>query len=232
MAGEKILIVDDEREIAELIRDYLEREGFKTHLAFDGAQALRAVPEFSPDLVILDIMLPEIDGIEVCRRLRSVSDAPVLMLSAKSADMDKILSLGIGADDYVTKPFSPSELVARVKAHLRRYSGMGGEKRGRLSYSGLEIDPPSRTVSLDGREIPLSAKEFDLLFFLAANPAQVFTREQLFAQVWEGLVAGDVNTVTVHIQKIREKLGENSEDPRFIRTVWGVGYLFSAGKRR
>jgi two-component system response regulator VicR len=231
MPGERILVVDDEAEVAELLRDYLEREGYRTALAFDGESALRSFAELEPDLVVLDLMLPGIDGLEVCRFIRSRSDLPILMLSAKGSDMDKILGLGLGADDYVVKPFSPGELVARVKAHLRRHAGMGRRPRP-IVYDGLEIDREGRRVSLDGRELALSAMEFDLLAFLASRPGQALSREQLFEQVWGAKVHGELNTVTVHVRKIREKLGDDPEAPRFIQTVWGLGYRFAGGKGR
>jgi DNA-binding response OmpR family regulator len=230
MGGERVLIVEDERSIAELVRDYLERDGFRTQMAFDGRSALAAVTSFRPDLLILDIMLPHLDGQEVCRRVRAESDIPILMLSARKEDADKILSLGLGADDYVTKPFSPGELAARVKAHLRRYAGehVRGGRRGRILYGPLQVDLDGRLVYLEGVLVELSAKEFDLLSFLAHHPGQVFTREQLFGQVWGENRFGDLKTVTVHIQRIREKLREDVSAPRFIKTVWGVGYRFDA----
>jgi DNA-binding response OmpR family regulator len=230
MAGERVLIVDDERSIAELVRDYLQKEGFQTRMEFDGRSALAAMRSFKPDLLVLDIMLPALDGQEVCRLVRSESDIPILMLSARRDDVDKILSLGLGADDYITKPFSPGELVARVRAHLRRYTGSRetAVKGARLSYGGLVIDLEGRTVSMRSGPVDLSAREFDLLVFLARRPGQVFTRDQLFSQVWGENRFGDLKTVTVHVQRIREKLGEESSAPRFIKTVWGVGYRFDA----
>ncbi len=234
MAGERILIVEDERTIAELLRDYLRREGFHTRMEFDGRSALAAVKTFKPDMLILDIMLPALDGQEVCRLVRKESDIPILMLSARREDVDKILSLGLGADDYMTKPFSPGELVARVRAHLRRYSGAhepaarGSGKGSRITYDSLSVDMDARTVRSNGKDIELSAKEFDLLVFLTRHPGQVFTREQLFTNVWGENRFGDIKTVTVHVQRIREKLGEDSSAPRHIKTIWGVGYRFDA----
>jgi two-component system, OmpR family, response regulator VicR len=230
MAGERVLIVDDERSISELVRDYLVKEGYQTRMEFDGKSALAAIRSWKPHLLILDIMLPALDGQEVCRLARAEHDMPILMLSARRDEVDKILSLGLGADDYVTKPFSPGELVARVRAHLRRYaSGHLDPSRGAsLSFGALSIDLEGRRVRLSGRTIDLSAREFDLLAFLARRPGQVFTRDQLFSQVWGENRFGDLKTVTVHVQRIREKLGEDSAAPRHIKTIWGVGYRFDA----
>ena len=232
LAQEKVLVVDDEKEIAELIRDYLETEGFQVSLSFDGEQAMERFRSFGPQLVILDIMMPKIDGMEVCRMMRAESSVPILMLSAKKGDIDKILGLGLGADDYITKPFVPGELIARVKAHLRRYihlSGSGNRSKP-LKFGQLEIDLKSYNVFLEGREIDLSAKEFEVLKFLAIQPGQVFTREQIFNQVWGYGEYGDLNTVTVYVRKIREKIEDEPAKPRFIKTVWGVGYKFDGGQ--
>ncbi len=225
----KILIVDDEKEIAELLRDYLEKEGYQVKLAFDGEEALDYYKTFDPQLVLLDIMLPKLDGMEVCRIIRSESAIPILMLSAKKDDIDKILGLGLGADDYVTKPFSPKEVVARVKAQLRRYTQLTPSVSNKkvLKFNDLEIDIQSYNVYLRKKEISLSAKEFKILKYLALNPEQVFTREQIFDKVWGFNEFGDINTVTVHIRKIREKIEKDSSKPEYIKTVWGVGYKFA-----
>ncbi len=232
MAQEKILVVDDEREIAELIKDYLEKEGYKVVLAFDGEEALDYYRTFSPQLVILDIMLPRIDGMELCRIIRNESSIPILMLSAKKDEIDKILALGLGADDYVTKPFSPREVVARVKAQLRRYTHLSPSAANRkiISFKNLEIDLKGYNVYLNGEQIPMSAKEFEVLEYLASNPDQVLTREQIFNKIWGFNDFGDINTVTVHIRKIREKIEKDSSNPEFIKTVWGVGYKFIGGQ--
>lgn len=223
-----ILVVDDEREIGELIRDYLAAEGFSVVLAFDGQQGWEMYGKHQPHLAVLDIMLPKLDGMELCRRIRSESSIPILMLSAKKGETDKILGLGLGADDYVTKPFSPGELAARIKAQLRRVQQLSvpAASGSRLAAGGLEIDWKAYTVTLNSRPLNLSAKEFELLKFLAMHPSQVFTREQLFDQVWGYHDFGDINTVTVHIRKIREKLEADPSNPKFIKTVWGVGYKF------
>lgn len=233
MSREKILICDDEVEIAELISDYLEAEGYETKLVADGDECINVFHQFNPDFLVLDIMLPGLDGMEVCRRLRAESDIPILMVSAKKSDLDKVLGLGLGADDYVTKPFSPAELVARVKSHIRRYAGMSGKRDtvSVLKYGDLEIDSKSYQVSIAGRQINLSAKEFELLQFLAGNPAQVFTREQIFDNVWGLEEFGDINTVTVHIRKIREKIEADPSNPEYIKTVWGVGYKFEGDRK-
>lgn len=230
MSCERILVVDDEVELAEIIRDYLKKDGFVVELAFNGRQALDAFKRFDPQLVILDVMMPEVDGMEVCRIIRSQSSIPLLLLSAKSSDIDKILGLGIGADDYITKPFSPGELVARAKSHLRRYTQFSASDTlnngDQLIFGDLSIEDKSYTVAFKGRRIELAAKEFEILSYMAHHPMQVFTREQLFNQIWGFAEYGDINTVTVHIRKIREKIEQDPSNPIFIKTVWGVGYKF------
>ena len=228
MSQEKILVVDDELEIGQLIRDYLKSEGYEVVLAFDGEEGLKAYKKHKPLLVILDILLPKIDGMEICRTIRNESNVPILMLSAKQSDIDKILSLGLGADDYITKPFSPRELVARVKAQIRRYTLLStpAEKNNYIKINKLEIDVKGYNVYLTGKKIDLSAKEFEILHFLMLNPNQVITREQIFNQVWGYNDFGDINTVTVHIRKIREKIENNPSQPKYIKTIWGVGYKF------
>lgn len=228
MSGEKVLIVDDQIELLEIISDYLKRESFQVIHAQNGKEALEKFQQFAPQVVILDVMMPEIDGMEVCRRIRSKGTVPIIMVSAKSDDVDKIVALGLGADDYVTKPFSPGELMARIKAQLRRYLylSQGVESEEMLQIKGLEIEPKAYTVKKNGRLIELTAKEFELLVFLAQNPMQVFSKEQLFQQIWGFQEFGDVNTVTVHIRKIREKIEDIPSEPRYIKTVWSVGYKF------
>jgi DNA-binding response OmpR family regulator len=231
MAEEKILIVDDERELAEIIRDYLQAEGYQTCLAFDGAEALKSYQSFKPQLIILDVMLPKLDGLEVCRIVRAESTIPILLLSVKKDDIDKILGLGLGADDYLTKPFSPGELVARVKAQLRRYlrffAPVHSDER---QFGDLTIDPKSYRVAIAGTEVTLAAKEFELLNYLSQHPSQVFTREQLFNQIWGFDEYGDMNTVTVHIRKIREKIETDPANPVYIKNVWGVVYKFDGSQ--
>jgi len=229
--GEKILVVDDEKEIAELVRDYLRAEGYEVVLAGDGEEAVIQYQKGGFQMAILDIMLPKKDGHEVCRLIRADSSIPILMLSARQSDVDKILGLGLGADDYVTKPFSPGELVARVKSHLRRYRDLSGEKK-EVASRALEygrIDPDSYLVEVNGKEAGLSAREFELLYFLAAKPSRVYTRDQIFDSVWGIDDMSDLNTVTVHIRKIREKIEEDPSHPLYIKTVWGVGYKFESG---
>lgn len=221
-----VLVVEDEREIAELVRDYLKREQFEVHLARDGEEGLRLFRQLQPTLIILDLMLPKLDGMEFCRIVRNESNVPILMMSAKKSEMDKILGLTLGADDYITKPFSPGELVARVKASIRRYLTLSHSPKssGLIEFGDIKIDPKSYECFVKGERIQISAKEFSLLHYLMSNPDQVFTREQLFYQVWGEF--GDINTVTVHIRKLREKLEENPANPQYIVTVWGVGYKF------
>lgn len=232
MDKHKILIVDDEKEIGELIRDYMKKEGYEVILAFDGEEGLKAFHEHNPTLAILDIMLPKIDGTEICRVIRNESSIPVMMISAKEGDIDKILSLGLGADDYITKPFSPAELVARVKAQLRRFTLLSAPapKEAQTKYGDLEIDPKGYNVYLQGKKIEMSAKEFEVLSYLSQNIGQVLTREQIFDKVWGYHDYGDINTVTVHIRKIREKIEEDPSNPLYIKTVWGVGYKFDGGR--
>ncbi|MCX8132190.1 MAG: response regulator transcription factor [Clostridia bacterium] len=232
MSQERIMVVDDEKELAEIMRDYLQTEGFTVHMAFDGEDALKGFKLFDPQLVILDVMLPKIDGMEVCRMIRSQSSIPILMLSAKSSDIDKILGLGLGADDYISKPFSPGEMVARVKAQLRRYIHLSApnQQSCTLKFGSMIIEDKSYTVMIDGRKVELAAKEFELLSYMAHHPMQVFTREQLFNQIWGFDEYGDINTVTVHIRKIREKVEKDPSEPIYIKTVWGVGYKFDGGE--
>lgn len=223
---QRVLVVDDDRTIADVVARYLEVEGYDVDVALDGAQALERAQAHRPDLVVLDLMLPRIDGLEVCRALRSEGPVPIIMLTAKSEETDKLVGLGLGADDYVTKPFSPRELVARVKAVLRRSAAAPGYESDTLRFQELSISPATRQVKAQGREIELTAKEFDLLLFLAQHPRQVFTRDQLLNSVWDYSYFGDSSTVTVHIRRLREKLEADPSRPRYILTVWGVGYKF------
>lgn len=229
MAGKKILIVEDEISIAELERDYLELSGFEVDLESDGDAGLSAALEKDYDLIILDIMLPGTDGFEICRKVREKKDTPILMVTAKKEDIDKIRGLGLGADDYITKPFSPSELVARVKAHLSRYERLTGSEKNHndiIEIRGLKIDKTARRVWVNGVEKQFTTKEFDLLTFLAEHPNHVFTKEELFREIWDMDSIGDIATVTVHIKKIREKIEYNTAKPQYIETIWGVGYRF------
>jgi len=224
-----ILVVDDEPNIARLIRMYLDREGYNTTLASSGAEALARVQRQTPSLVILDIMLPDIDGMEVCREIRRTSSVPIIMLTAREGDEDKVGGLELGADDYVTKPFVPRELVARVKAILRRANKPPdpAARRGEvLDLGPLRIEPDRREAWLEGESIPLRAKEYDLLTELARRPGIVFSREQLLQNVWGYDFLGDSGTIDVHVRRLRAKLGDDSSNPRFIETVWGVGYRF------
>ncbi len=224
----KILIVEDEAEIAELEKDYLELSGFEVEIENDGEKGLERALSEDYDLYILDLMLPGADGFEICTKIRDKKDVPILMVSAKKDDIDKIRGLGLGADDYITKPFSPSELVARVKAHLSRYERISGreEKNDIIDIHGLRIDKTARRVWVNDDEKMLTTKEFDLLTFLADHPNRVFTKEELFSRIWEMELVGDIATVTVHIKKIREKIEPNKSKPQYIETIWGVGYRF------
>ena len=226
---QKILIVDDDENIAELISLYLTKECFDTKLVYDGEDALAAFDSYQPNLILLDLMLPEVDGFDICRQVRQEKNIPIIMVSAKKDDIDKIRGLGLGADDYMTKPFSPSELVARVKAHMERYNrlvGSGTVKNDIIEIRGIKIDKTARRIWVNGEEKTFTTKEFDLLTFLAENPNRVFTKAELFRQIWDMESVGDIATVTVHIKKIREKIEFNTAKPQYIETIWGVGYRF------
>lgn len=225
----RILIVEDEVAIADLEKDYLELSGFEVEIENDGKSGLERALNEDFDLFILDLMLPEVDGFEICRQIREKKNTPILMVSAKKDDIDKIRGLGLGADDYVTKPFSPSELVARVKAHLARYERLIGSnvlENDIVEIRGIRIDKTARRVWVNGEEKQFTTKEFDLLTFLAEHPNHVFTKEELFREIWDMESIGDIATVTVHIKKIREKIELNTAKPQYIETIWGVGYRF------
>ena len=225
----KILIVEDEAAIADLERDYLELSGFEVEVANDGQTGLDKALNEDYDLVILDLMLPGVDGFEICRKVRAEKNTPIIMVSAKKDDIDKIRGLGLGADDYMTKPFSPSELVARVKAHMARYERLIGsvmEENKVIEIRGLKIDTTARRVWVNGEEKTFTTKEFDLLTFLASHPNHVYTKDELFSEIWDMESIGDIATVTVHIKKIREKLEFDTSNPQYIETIWGVGYRF------
>lgn len=225
----RILIIEDELAIAELEKDYLELSGFAVEVETMGDTGANRALKEDFDLIILDLMLPNMDGFEICKRIREEKNIPVIMVSAKREDIDKIRGLGMGADDYITKPFSPSELVARVKAHLARYErliGSGQKANEIIEIRGLKIDKTARRVFVNGEEKIFTTKEFDLLTFLAENPNHVFTKEELFREIWDMESIGDIATVTVHIKKIREKIEYNTSKPQYIETIWGVGYRF------
>ncbi len=225
----KILIVEDEVAIAELEKDYLELSGFEVEVETDGMTGLARALAEEFDLFILDLMLPGIDGFEICKQIREKKNTPILMVSAKKDDIDKIRGLGLGADDYVTKPFSPSELVARVKAHLSRYERLIGSnvvENDIIEIRGIKIDKTARRVWVNDEEKQFTTKEFDLLTFLAENPNHVYTKEELFREIWDMESIGDIATVTVHIKKIREKVEMDTSKPQYIETIWGVGYRF------
>lgn len=225
----KILIIEDDTAIAELEKDYLEINEFDVTLEKDGSSgAARALDE-EFDLIILDLMLPGMDGFEICKLIREKKNTPIIMVSARKDDIDKIRGLGLGADDYMTKPFSPSELVARVKAHLARYQRLtsaGAEANEIIEIRDLVIDKTARRVTMKGEEKNFTTKEFDLLTFLAEHPNHVYSKEELFKEIWEMESVGDIATVTVHIKKIREKIEEDTSKPKYIETIWGVGYRF------
>jgi DNA-binding response OmpR family regulator len=220
-----VLVVDDEPIVRDVIVRYLEREGFRTLEAGDGESARRAVESGTPNLVVLDVMLPGMDGLTLCRWIRSRSDLPVIMLTARGEEADRIVGLELGADDYITKPFSPRELAARVRTVLRRTQPTVPRDE-RLSFDGLDLDAGTREVHRNGKALRLTAKEFDLLWFLASNPRHVFSRDQLMDRVWGYEAALDTGTVTVHIRRLREKIEVDPSRPQFLETVWGVGYRF------
>ena len=225
----KILIVEDEVAIADLEKDYLELSDFQVDICNTGDEGLTMALNGEYNLVILDLMLPGMDGFEVCRKIREEKNIPILMVSAKKDDIDKIRGLGLGADDYMTKPFSPSELVARVKAHMARYERLVGtnqKPQNIVEIRGIRIDKTARRVYVNGEERAFTTKEFDLLTFLAENPNHVYTKEELFREIWDMDSIGDIATVTVHIKKIREKIEKDTAKPQYIETIWGVGYRF------
>ena len=225
----RVLVVDDEPVVTEVIDRYLSREGFEVSIAADGAQALDLAHSWAPDLIVLDLMLPNVDGLEVCRQLRRQSQVPIIMLTARGEETDRVVGLELGADDYIVKPFSPRELVARVKTVLRRTASAPAQSPGgTLRFDALTLNPQSRKVTLRDTEVHLTSKEFDLLLFLASHPGQVFTREQLMDQVWDYTYAADYSTITVHIRRLREKVEIDAMKPAYIKTIWGVGYKFDA----
>lgn len=225
----RILIVEDEISIAELEKDYLELSGYEVDIASDGETGESMALKGDYVLCILDVMLPGKDGFEICKAIRKEKNIPIIMVSAKRDDIDKIRGLGLGADDYITKPFSPSELVARVKAHLARYDRLVAStvpQNDVLEIRGLKIDKTARRVFVNNEEKVFTTKEFDLLLFLASNPNKVFSKDELFRNIWDMESIGDIATVTVHIKKIREKIEYDTSKPQYIETIWGVGYRF------
>jgi DNA-binding response OmpR family regulator len=224
---QNILIIEDEKDIAELERDYLDVSGFACDLASTGGEGLALARANTYSLILLDLMLPDTDGFQLCKELRGFLDVPILMVTARKEDIDKIRGFDRGADDYIVKPFTPSELVARVKAHIARYERLiNRDTKKVIEIQNLIIDPDSRRVFVDSQEKIVTAKEFDLLYFLATNPNRVFSKDHLFERIWGYDSIGDVTTVTVHIRKIREKIEEDPSSPAFIETIWGVGYRF------
>ncbi len=227
----RILIIEDEPSIAELERDYLEANGLSVTIADSGEMGLQEALKNEYDLVILDLMLPQIDGFEVCRQIRKKFDIPIIIVSAKKDEIDMIRGLGLGADDYITKPFSPGELVARVKAHLARFERLVKEpeaEKDTIDVGGLHIEKKSRRIYVNNKEVIFTTKEFDLLTLLASNPNHVFTKEDLFERLWGMDSMGDLSTVTVHIRRIRTKIEKQPDNPQYIDTIWGVGYRFKA----
>ena len=225
----RVLVVDDERALAEVVASYLRREGFEAILAHDGPAAVAAAREAVPDLIVLDVMLPGFDGIEVCRQLRGFTDAYIIMLTARDEEIDKIIGLSVGADDYLVKPFSPRELIARVRAMLRRPRAVGGREGDEgeaepLTFGAMSVDTVARTVTLDGASVELTRTEFDLLAAMAARPRAAFTRRQLIEAVWGDTWFGDEHVVDVHVGHVRRKLGDDGASPTYIRTVRGIGY--------
>ena len=226
----KVLLVDDEPSIVTLLAFNLEKDGYEVTTATDGAEGYRLAISNPFDFIILDLMLPSMDGMDICKRLRQEKfDTPIMILTAKDEELEKIIGLELGADDYMTKPFSPSELVARVKAHLSRYDRLIGSNQKTndiVEIRGIRIDKTARRVYVDGEERIFTTKEFDLLTFLAQNPNHVYTKEELFREIWDMDSIGDIATVTVHIKKIREKIEFDTSKPQYIETIWGVGYRF------
>ena len=228
MSNEKILVVDDDKNICELLRLYLVKEGYGVTIANDGTAALQEFDKLHPDLVLLDVMMPGIDGWEVCRKIRQNNQTPIIMLTAKSEDADKILGLNIGADDYVTKPFNPLELVARVKSQLRRYTKLGNlpadDGENVYQVGGLLVNDDLKEVSVEGEPVKLTPIEYNILLLLVKNPGKVFSIEQIYESIWNEEAIGADNTVAVHIRHIREKIEINPKEPRYLKVVWGIGY--------
>jgi two-component system response regulator VanR len=232
MLIERILVVDDDPDIAQLVKIHLKREGYTIHTAADAEEALRILQQHTFEAIILDIMMPGMDGFELISEIRKTMNVPIIFLSARGDEPDKILGLGLGADDYVTKPFSARELVARVRSNIRRYKSLSQAKHASMNeqivykYDNLEIDTGSRSVICTNKNVNLTKTEFDILLLLASEPNRVFTFEQIYVKVWGEEYMGNSNTVMVHIRKLREKLGDNTKNPSYIKTVWGVGYKF------
>lgn len=225
----QILIIEDDRDIAELERDYLQLNGYKAEIVHDGLEGLKKALSGSYDVVVVDLMLPHKNGYEIIKELRKTQEIPIIVVSAKNEDIDKIRGLDFGADDYLTKPFSPAELTARIKAHIKRYERLRGHMTSYevIQYKGLEIDTASHKVFVDTREVQLTTKEYELLLFLASNPNIVFSKERIFDTIWSDEYCGDTATVAVHIQKIRRKIEKNPANPEYIETLWGAGYRFN-----
>ncbi|AIQ12434.1 response regulator transcription factor [Paenibacillus durus] len=233
MENIRVLIADDDKDIRDLLKKYLERELYTVVTAVDGQEALQLFNQHKYNLIILDLMMPRMDGLETCRRLRNKSNVPILMLTAKDHETDKIVGLGVGADDYITKPFSINEVVARIKALMRRFLVLGSENSTSselIKFKGLTMNMKTYTVEIDGMEIAFTAKEIELLKFLMSNPGRVFTKAQLFRNVWDNGLLDDDNTVMVYIRKLRKKIESDPSDPQFIKTVWGIGYKFVGEK--
>lgn len=225
----RVLIIEDDISIAELEKDYLEINGFEVKIEHSGLSGMERAIKENFDLIILDLMLPEVDGFHICRTLRDEIDIPILMVTAKDESIDKIRGLGLGADDYITKPFSPNELVARVKSHIKRYDRLTKKQKDYqhiIEINGLYIDNYSRRVYINEKEIILASKEYDILYLLASNPNRVFSKQEIFERIWGLDSLGDLSTITVHIRKIREKIEPDSSNPKYIETLWGVGYRF------
>jgi DNA-binding response OmpR family regulator len=226
----RVLIIEDETSIAELERDYLEINGYHADIALKGDEGLQLALGNDYDLILLDLMLPNIDGFTICKKIRAVKDIPIMMVTAKKDDIDKIRGFGLGADDYIVKPFSPNELIARIKAHLSRYERLltrqDSQPVNEIFIRGLQINRSDRRVFVNNQEVTFTTKEFDLLVFLSTNPNQVFSKIQIFERLWGYDSVGDISTVTVHIRKIREKIERDPSNPDYIETVWGAGYRF------
>jgi DNA-binding response OmpR family regulator len=226
VAAEHVLVVDDEPTVREVVQHYLEREGYRVQVAADGPAALAVMDAGAPDLIVLDLMLPGVDGLDVCRQVRARGATPIIMLTAKGHESDRVVGLELGADDYVVKPFSPRELVARVRSVLRRAGAGDGQRTAPLRAGDVTVDPATREVTVAGRPVSLTVREFDLLAFLVAHPRQVFSRGQLLRQVWEYTWLGDTSTVTVHMRRLRSKVEDDPSSPLRLQTVYGVGYRF------